>query len=366
MARTRSSVTLRPEIAALPAYVPGARASRGRQMYKLSSNELPFPVLPAVGAALSDAGVELNRYPDMYATELTEALGTHLGVPAEKVIVGNGSVAVLAHILEAVCEPGDQVVMAWRSFEAYPIAVPVAGAEPVMVPVDGAGRHDLTAMAAAITDRTRVVLLCSPNNPTGPALTQSEVRQFLETVPDDVLVVLDEAYIDFVRQDDPTDGVALLDDHKHLVVLRTFSKAYGLAGLRVGYAVARRRLATGIRSASTPFGVNAMAQAGALAALASSDLVRDRVEQVVAERDRVTAALAEQGWSLPDAQGNFVWLPLGRRAAAFAEAARESGVLVRPFDGEGVRVSVGEPDGNDLFLEVATDWTTDQAPLAQA
>ncbi|MFC7403578.1 histidinol-phosphate transaminase [Georgenia alba] len=365
MAASRS-VSLRPEIAALPAYVPGARPTRGRQVYKLSSNELPFPLLPPVGAALADAGVELNRYPDMYAAELTEALGERLGVPAEKIVVGNGSVAVLSHILAAVCRPGDEVVMPWRSFEAYPIAVPVAGAVAVQVPVDDAGRHDLDALHDAITDQTRVVLLCSPNNPTGPALTQTEVREFLTSVPPDVLVVLDEAYLEFVRIEDPTDGIALLPEHKNLVVLRTFSKAYGLAGLRVGYSVSRRRLATGIRAASTPFGVNAMAQAGALAALSAMETVHERVAQVVAERDRVVAALAEQGWQIPDPQGNFVWLELGRRSAAFAATARDRGVLVRPFDGEGVRVSVGEPEGNDLFLDIAADWIADRAPLANA
>ncbi len=365
MASSRPPVSLRPEIAALPSYVPGARPAR-RQVYKLSSNELPFPPLPAVGAALADAGVDVNRYPDMYATDLTSALGDLLGVPAEKIVVGNGSVAVLAHVLEAVCRPGDEVLMAWRSFEAYPIAVPVAGATPVMVPVDEDGRHDLDAMARAITPRTRVVLVCSPNNPTGPALSQSELRAFLQTVPRDVLVVLDEAYLEFVRRPDPTDGVALLPEHKNLVVLRTFSKAYGLAGLRVGYAVARRRLAAGFRAASTPFGVNGLAQAAALAALTCQDLVAERVGQVVAERDRVRDALTGQGWSIPDPQGNFVWLALGRRAAAFAAAARDRGVLVRPFEDEGVRVSIGEPEANDLFLEIAGEWRRDHAAVAGA
>ncbi|PFG40043.1 histidinol-phosphate aminotransferase [Georgenia soli] len=363
MANARTSVILRPDIDALPAYVPGERGTRGRQVYKLSSNEVPFPILPAVAAALSDVGPDLNRYPDMHATQLVEALAAHHGTKPERITVGNGSVAVLAHVLTAVCEPGDEVVMAWRSFEAYPIAVQVAGARAVQVPVDDAGRHDLDAMAAAITDRTRAVLLCSPNNPTGPALTQSEVRRFLGTVPPGVLVLLDEAYLEFVRQDDPTDGVALVDEHKNLVVLRTFSKAYGLAGLRVGYAVARRRLTTGFRAAATPFGVNSMALAGAVAALNCQDQVRDRVEQVVAERTRVTAALAEQGWQIPDPQGNFVWLDLGRRATAFADAARARGVLVRAFAGEGVRVSMGEREGNDLFLDIAADWLRDRAGL---
>jgi histidinol-phosphate aminotransferase len=356
MATKSSSVRLRPDVDTLPSYVPGERPAPGRLLYKLSSNEIAFPPLTAVNAAMVDAAADLNRYPDMYATELTEAIGEKFGVGAERVTVGNGSVAVLQHVLTAVCEPGDEVVMAWRSFESYPISVQVAGARAVQVPVDAAGRHDLPAMAAAVTDRTRAVLLCSPNNPTGPALTQTELREFLASVPPSVMVVLDEAYIDFVTLADRTDGPALLTDHKNLVVLRTFSKAYGLAGLRVGFALARRRLTTGFRAVSTPFGVNAMAMAAARAALRAEGQVRERVAEVVAERERVVTNLTGQGWTLPDAQGNFVWLGLGRRTAAFADHARTHGVLVRAFAGEGVRVSVGEPEGNDLFLELAADW----------
>ncbi|UNX54710.1 histidinol-phosphate transaminase [Georgenia sp. TF02-10] len=349
------AVRLRPDIESLPAYVPGERPV-GTQVFKLSSNEIPFSPLPAVLAALADAAADVNRYPDMHATALVEALGAWHGVGAERVTVGNGSVAVLAHILSAVCQPGDEVVLPWRSFEAYPIATQVAGAMAVTVPLDAAGRHDLTAMAAAVTPRTRAVLLCSPNNPTGPALTQTEVADFLAAVPANVLVVLDEAYIEFVRQPDATDGPALLAAHKNLVVLRTFSKAYGLAGLRVGYALARRRLTAGFRATATPFGVSSLAMAAALAALPEQQAVRARVVQVVAERDRVVGRLRAQGWQVPDPQGNFVWLALGRRSTTFAQAARHRGVLVRAFGGEGVRVSVGEPEGNDLFLEVAQGW----------
>ena len=356
MASKSSSVRLRPDVENLPAYVPGERPTAGLRVYKLSSNEIPYPPLPAVSAAMVDVGADLNRYPDMYATELTEALGARYGVGAERVTVGNGSVAVLAHVLAAVCEPGDEVVMAWRSFEAYPIAVQVAGARPVLVPVDAAGRHDLGAMAAAVTDRTRAVILCSPNNPTGPALTQTEVREFLAAVPPSVMVILDEAYIDFVTLPDATDGARLLGEHKNLVVLGTFSKAHGLAGLRVGFALARRRLTAGFRAASTPFGVNALGMAAALASLRVEDQVRQRVAEVVQERDRVASALIEQGWTIPDPQGNFVWLPLGRHATGFADQARDSGVLVRAFAGDGVRVSIGEHEGNDLLLEVAAEW----------
>ncbi|ROR72711.1 histidinol-phosphate transaminase [Bogoriella caseilytica] len=351
-------VTPRPEIAGLPAYVPGQRPEPGRRIFKLSSNEVALPPLPAVMAAIADAAGDANRYPDMYATALTEALAAHVGVGADQIVAGNGSVAVLSHVLTAVCRPGDEVVIPWRSFEAYPIVLSVAGAQAVPVPLDAEGRHDLARMADAVTERTRAVMLCTPNNPTGPALTHREVRDFLAAVPPQVLVVLDEAYLEFVRNDDPVDGVALAAAHQNLVLLRTFSKAYGLAGLRVGYAVASPALAGAVRSASTPFGVNAAAQAAGLAALSAQQEVAARVASVVRERERMRSALLAMGWQVPDPQGNFLWFPLGDQSLACARAAQEAGVLVRPFSGDGVRISVGEPEANSLVLELAESWLT--------
>lgn len=345
-------------MAALPAYVPGAR---GGAAWKLSSNENPYPPLPSVIAAIADAAADTNRYPDMYATDLVEALAASLGggVAPEQVVVGNGSVAVLQHVLQAVVGEGDEVVFPWRSFEAYPIAVAVAGGTAVKVPLEqGTGRLDLPAMAAAVTDRTRVVLVCTPNNPTGPAVHRDELAAFLAAVPRDVLVVLDEAYLEFVRDPEVPDGLAVLADHANVVLLRTFSKAYGLAGLRVGYAVARPRLAAGIRAVSTPFGVSHVAQRAALASLGSQAELLERVDRLVVARDRVTAALADQGWELPETQANFVWFAFGDRTLARAEEAASAGVLVRPFAGEGLRVTVGEREANDLFLRVAASWRT--------
>jgi len=327
----------------------------GAAAFKLSSNENPFPPLPSVMAAIADAAVDVNRYPDMYATELTEAVAAHLTVAPETVVAGNGSVAMLGHILTAVCEPGDEVVFAWRSFEAYPIYVAAAGAVGVRVPVDTDGRLDLVAMAAAVTPRTRVVLVCSPNNPTGPAVHADELEAFFAAVPHDVLVVLDEAYIEFVRDGQAADGLSAFAAHPNVVLLRTFSKAYGLAGLRVGYAVARPRLAAGIRAVSTPFGVSHVAQMAALASLRATREMATRVESVVRERGRMLAGLADQGWSVPDAQGNFVWLALGEHTTSVAERCARAGVLVRPFAGDGVRVSVGEREATDLFLEVTAE-----------
>lgn len=349
-------VPLRPALSTLPPYVPGARVPVGAAAYKLSSNENPYPPLPSVVAAIADAAVDVNRYPDMYATELTEAVAGHLGVQPEQVVAGCGSVAVLGHILAAFCDAGDEVVYPWRSFEAYPIAVTLAGAESVQVPVRADGRLDLPAMAAAVTERTRVVLVCTPNNPTGPAVHADELAAFLAAVPRDVLVVLDEAYVEFVRDPQAPDGLAVLAEHRNVVLLRTFSKAYGLAGLRVGFAVADARLAAGIRSASTPFGVSHVAQLAAVASLRAVDELLDRVERIVGERGRLLSGLREQGWQVPDSEANFVWLPLGEDALRFAQEATAAGVLVRPFAGDGVRVSVGEPEATDLVLKVTSGF----------
>ena len=351
-------VPLRAAVAALPAYVPGARPAPGARLWKLSSNENPYPPLPSVLEAITRAAEETNRYPDMFATELVEALAAHVGVDADQVVVGNGSVAVLGHVLQAVVEHGDEVVFPWRSFEAYPIVVAVAGGVAVTVPVTGDGRLDLPAMAAAVTPRTRVVMVCTPNNPTGPVVHADELETFLAAIPRDVLVIVDEAYLEFVRDPQAPDGVDLLRRHPNVVLLRTLSKAYGLAGLRVGYAVAVPRLAAGIRAVSTPFGVNHVAQRAALASLepTAQRELRERVDALVAERTRVTDALREQGWDLPETHANFVWFPLGDATMDRAAEATAAGVLVRPFAGDGLRVSIGEVEANDAFLAVAAAW----------
>lgn len=352
-------VQLRKALAELPQYVPGAGAANA-SIFKLSSNELPGPVLPALASDLVDATEEVNRYPQMYADRLTEALAAHHGLSPEQVLVGNGSVALIELLLRAMCADGDEVVYAWRSFEAYPILVQVTGAQAVAVPLTPEGGHDLAAMSAAITSRTKVVMVCTPNNPTSAVISQGDLLAFLDSVPSHVMVILDEAYVDFVRSPEPVDSIPLMSTYKNVVILRTFSKAYGLAGLRIGYALARRRLVRGLRVASTPFGVNALGQVAGLTALRLSGAVRQRVEEIVAERTRVTAVLREQGWQIPDPQGNFYWLRLGDRAVAFAEDAAQSGVMVRPFAGDGVRVTIGEEEANDIALKVAGRWVGSQ------
>lgn len=353
----------RDEIHQLPSYVPGQRPTAGSAAYKLSSNENPFPPLPSVLAAVADAAADLNRYPAIHGDPLVAQLAEHLGVTPDRVAIGNGSVALLETVVSAACATGDEVVYPWRSFEAYPIAIAATGARGVPVALTDEARHDLDAMAAAIGPRTRVVLLCSPNNPTGPALRAHEVARFLSAVPREVLVVLDEAYAHFVTDPEAADGPALVAEHKNVLLLRSFSKAYGLAGLRVGYAVARPRLIRGLRAAATPFGVNALAQSAASAALRAQAELEERVGHLVAERERVRAALLDQGWPVPDAQGNFAWLPLGERASAYAQHAAEQGVVVRAFDGDGVRVTIGETEANDLLLDVTAQWQGARAQI---
>jgi histidinol-phosphate aminotransferase len=298
----------------------------------------------------------MNRYPDMGVSALTAALSHRLDVPAEHLAVASGSVAALYYLLQAVVEPGDEVVYAWRSFEAYPIATGVTGGTAVQIPLTVGARHHLDAMADAITERTRAVLVCTPNNPTGPIVTEEELHTFIKRVPSDALVVIDEAYREFVRDERMADGISLYRDSPNVCVLRTFSKAYGLAGFRVGYLVAPEPIATAARKCSLPFGVSQVAQDAAIASLEAEPALLARVDELVSERTRVQVGLAANGWDIPDAQGNFVWLALGDATLEFAATCAQAGLMVRPFAGDGVRVTIGEPAANDAFLRVASEW----------
>lgn len=353
--RPATPVHLRGALDALPAYAPGRPATErpGLTAYKISSNENPYPPLPSVLDAVRDAATAMNRYPDMAVTALTEALAARLDVPAARISTGPGSVGVLDQLIRATCDEGDEVVFAWRSFEAYPILTTLAGARPVMVPLAPGARHDLDAMAAAVTDRTRLVLVCTPNNPTGTTVGADELDRFLDRVPEDVLVVLDEAYLEFVTAPDAPDALALHRARPNVVVLRTFSKAYGLAGLRVGYAVAHEPVAEALRKAALPFGVNSLAQVAARASLDATDELEVRVKELVAERERVVEALREQGWEVPDQEANFVWFDLGEDTPAFAAACEEAALTVRPYATDGVRATVAEREANDRLVEVA-------------
>jgi histidinol-phosphate aminotransferase len=347
------SPRFRPVLGSFPAYKPGrVPAAVAGRAHKLSSNESPYGPLPSVAEVIADAGRGVNRYPDNGAEALTAAIAGRFSVPAEHIAVGCGSVGVLKQLLEAVSDPGAEVLYAWRSFEAYPPLADLAGATSVRVPLRDE-THDLAAMAAAITPRTRLILVCNPNNPTGTAVGGGQLTDFLDQVPGDCLVVLDEAYREYIRDASVPDGIDLYQDRPNVAVLRTFSKAYGLAGLRVGFLIGHPPVADAIRKTMLTFSVNSVAQAAAVASLAAEAELLERVENVVKERDRVRSALLADGWTVPVTEANFVWLRLGEHTATFAEACERAGIAVRPFPGEGARVSIGSPDNNDAFLAAA-------------
>jgi histidinol-phosphate aminotransferase len=343
-------VLTRPDLDDLPGYVPG-RSVPGA--IKLASNEVPYGPLPGVPEAIMEAALNTHRYPDMGVLELRGALADRLGVAIDRVATGCGSVGLAESLVRATCKPGDEIVYAWRSFEAYPIIAATTGATSVRVPNRPDHSHDLPAMAAAVTDRTKLILVCNPNNPTGTAVRTAELDAFLAAIPPSVLVVLDEAYLEFVTDSDVPDALARYGDRPNVVVLRTLSKAWGLAGLRVGYLVAQPPVAATVRKVITPFSTSSVAQAAALAALRAEDEMRRRVDTVIAERERVATMVRKSLPEVPETQANFVWLPLGEGAAEFAAACEAARVIVRPFAGDGVRVSIGTPSENDAFLAVA-------------
>ncbi|MEU7638653.1 MULTISPECIES: histidinol-phosphate transaminase [unclassified Streptomyces] len=348
---------LRAALDGIPTYKPGRPAATGGPVtYKLSSNENPYPPLPGVLESAVAAAGSFNRYPDMACTGLMAELADRFSVPVEHLATGTGSVGVAQQLIQSTAGPGDEVIYAWRSFEAYPIITQVSGATSVRVPLTSGEVHDLEAMLAAITERTRLIFVCNPNNPTGTAVRRAELESFLDRVPADVLVVLDEAYREFVRDAAVPDGIELYRDRPNVCVLRTFSKAYGLAGLRLGFAVAHPEVAAALRKTAVPFGVSQLAQEAAVASLRSEAALLERVDALVAERARVYDALVTQGWTVPVSEANFVWLRLGDRTTEFAEACERAGVVVRPFAGEGVRVTIGEKPAMDLFLQAAEEF----------
>ncbi|MET9041862.1 histidinol-phosphate transaminase [Streptomyces sp. NPDC003631] len=354
---SETSPRLRAVLEDIPTYKPGKPAGTGGPAgYKLSSNENPYPPLPGVLESVTAAACSFNRYPDMACTGLMDELSERFGVPRDHLATGTGSVGVAQQLLQATSGPGDEVIYAWRSFEAYPIITRISGATPVQVPLTPGDVHDLDAMADAITDRTRLIFVCNPNNPTGTVVHREELERFLDRVPDDVLVVLDEAYREFIRDVRVPDGVELYRRRPNVCVLRTFSKAYGLAGLRVGFAIAHEPVAAALRKTAVPFGVSQLAQEAAIASLRAEDELLGRVGSLVGERSRVMDALRAQGWTVPETQANFVWLRLGERTMDFAAVCEQAGVVVRPFPGEGVRVTIGEAEGNDIFMKVAEGY----------
>ena len=330
---------VRADISEIPSYVPGKRLA---DALKLSSNEVAHPPLPAAVAAMAEAAAAANRYPDMGATDLVHAIAKHLKLRPEQVAVGCGSSALCQQLVQITCATGDEVVFPWRSFEAYPIFARVAGATPRPVPLTADHRVDLPALAPA----TRLVFVCNPNNPTGTTITKQEFEEFMPVVPPTTLVALDEAYFEFVRTQDTPMGTEVVVKHENVVALRTFSKAYGLAGVRVGYAFGNPAIIAALNKVAIPFGVSAVAQAGAIASLAGAAQLLERTNETVSERDRVARAIG----AIPS-EANFVWLPTKttETAATLAQQLADQGVIVRAFP-EGVRITVTDHAEANRFL----------------
>ncbi len=358
---TSPKVRLRPEIAALVPYRQGRAAAE--DAFKLSSNENPYPPLPAVLAAMAQSSI--NRYPEGSAAALRERLGARFGVSPECIQVGAGSVSLLTQFILAAASTGDEIVYAWRSFEAYPLLVGISGATSVQVPIFADGRHDLDAMAAAINDRTRLVIVCSPNNPTSTIVTRAEFTAFMAKVPADLLVVLDEAYIEFVDDPAAVRGAELLQTYPNLIVLRTFSKAYGLAGLRIGYAVGAEYVMDAARAVAIPLAVTELAQRAAITSLDHEDELLARVATLNDLRGKIYAGLAALGFAIPRPQGNFLWMPTGENTAHAVAVFESHGIVVRAL-GEGVRISVGEAESVEKLLMAAAQLvpTRETAPSA--
>ncbi|MCV7283557.1 histidinol-phosphate transaminase [Mycolicibacterium flavescens] len=343
---------LRPELADLPAYTPG-RTVPGA--IKIASNETVHGPLPTVRAAIAEAVESVNRYPDNGYIELKERLAKHVNFAPEHISVGCGSVSLCQQLIQITSTVGDEVLFGWRSFEIYPLQVRTAGATPVAVPLKD-HTHDLDAMLAAITDRTRLIFVCNPNNPTSTVVDPDALARFVAAVPPHILIALDEAYVEYIRDPLLPDSFGLVRAYPNVVVLRTFSKAYGLAGLRIGYAVGDPDIITALGKVYVPFTATTVSQAAAIASLDAADELLERTDAVVAERDRVTTALREAGYDVPDSQANFVWLPLPGRAQEFAEASADNRIIVRPYGDDGVRVTVAAAHENDAFLDFARRW----------
>lgn len=340
-------VKQRGSVERLPVYVQG-KSMPGA--VKLSSNENPYPPLESVAQAVREQAGSIQLYPEMSALPLRTRIAERFDVRVEEIAVGAGSVEVASQLFSASAGDGDEVIFAWRSFEAYPILVQIAGAVPVAVPLTSDERHDLPAMAAAVTDRTRLILVCNPNNPTGAGVSTAELDVFMRSVPSDVLVVVDEAYVHFNTDPESADGIDFFRRYENIAVLHTFSKAYGLAGLRIGYAIAREQVAENLRRVALPFGVSAIAQHAAIVSLDAESELEQRIRLIRDERERLLAQLRDAGWNVLDSLGNFVWLRTGDRTPEIDAALRGHAVVCRAYGAEGIRITIGSPEMNDSFL----------------
>jgi histidinol-phosphate aminotransferase len=355
------TVTFAEKLARIPGYQAGVPTGQGPEaiaaggIAQLASNESPFPPHPKVIEAIEAAAGAMNRYPDPDATLLRRRIAERYETEPGRIAVGNGSCEILLAAAEALCEPGDEILFAWPSFSMYPYLPALTGAREVRVPLAEGDFHDLDAMAAEVTAATQLLLVCNPNNPTGTHLPAAEVAAFCEKVPAHVTIALDEAYVEFQVDDDPDATVDLLAEFPNLVILRTFSKCYGLAGLRVGYAIGSSRFRAAVDAVRQPFSVNALAQAAGAEAILHQDDVAGRVESTIAERLRVEEALRAMGLATAETQANFSWAQLGDAdESELVAGLAERRIAVRPGTPLGdpghIRVTYGTAAEDDRFL----------------
>ena len=342
-------------VSAIPVYPAASTYAFDGELVKLASNETPFSPHPQVLEAVEAQLRTLNRYPDPTNATLRRRLSDRTGVPPERIAVGNGSCELLLAGAEAMLEPGTEVVYAWPSFSIYPHLAAMTGARAIEVPLNDAQEHDLDAMAKEVTAATRMVIVCNPNNPTATALPPAQIDEFLSALPRNVAVILDEAYIEFAMTQDPDESLDLLKKHPNLLLLRTFSKIYGLCGLRVGYALGSAEFRLAVDRVRQPFSVNALAQAAATEALNHMDELERRVEQTAIERIHVESELEERGFETTDSHANFSWVSLGDRDEdEIVDGLARQGVIVRAGGALGqdgwMRVTYGTRHENDRFL----------------
>jgi histidinol-phosphate aminotransferase len=360
------SVTFAEKLARMPGYQAGVptgqapEAIAAGEIAQLASNESPLPPHEAVVEAIRRAATSMNRYPDPDATLLRRRLAERFETEPGRIAVGNGSCEILLAAAEALCEPGAEIVYAWPSFSMYPYLPALTGAREIRVPLAAGEVHDLDAMATEVTAATQLLIVCNPNNPTATHLPAAAIGAFLERLPSHVTVVLDEAYVEFQTDDDPDASLDLLDDFPNLIVLRTFSKCYGLAGLRVGYAIGASTFRAAVDAVRQPFSVNALAQAAGAEAILHQDDVSRRVTATIAERLRVEEGVRELGLETTEGQANFSWIDLGdAEEAAVVAGLAERQIAVRPgaaLGGPGqIRVSYGTEAEDNRFLAVLAD-----------
>jgi len=356
------TITFAQKLERLPHYEAGLHEDAAREAFgaediiKLASNESPWGPHGAVTEAIAAAASRLNRYPDQYARRLRRRIAERFEVEPGQVAVGNGSCEILLAAAEALCEPGSEIVFAWPSFSMYPHLAALTGAREIRVPLAEGYVHDLDAMLTEITAVTQLVVVNNPNNPTGTHLPAARIAEFCERVPRHVTVALDEAYIEFQVNDDPDETVDLLRKFPNLVLLRTFSKVYGLAGLRCGYALGSAKFRAAVDAVRQPFSVNELAQVAAAEAILHGDDVMSRVERTIVERVFVEEGVRELDLDPPESQANFSWIPLGDRDEdEVIKALGERGIVVRggaSLGGPGhIRVTYGRRQENERFLE---------------